>query len=148
MLLRRTFLAGLSALFLSPAARAETPMFYVDEGMALSGYDVITYFDAAGPQRGQREFAVMWKGAIWLFETNENREAFEANPRAYAPQFGGYCAYAVAQGRLLSSDPRVWRIVDGKLYLTHSPAVERVWAQDVPGHVAMAEANWPAVLYD
>ena len=123
-------------------------MFYAESGAAMSGYDVVSYFTSGGPELGQPEIAVMWKGAAWHFASHANREAFEANPRAYAPQFGGYCAYAIAQGHIVSTDPTAWRVVDGKLYLTHSKQIEQMWLRDVPGFIARAEGNWPAVLYD
>lgn len=148
MLNRRQILLGLGVLLTAPAALAETPMFYTLQGAAMSGYDPVTYFNGKGPQRGQPAIAVMWKGAVWHFANDANREAFEANPRAYAPQFGGYCAYAMAQGYATSTEPELWHIVDGKLYLTHSEPIDVLWQQDRDENIALAEANWPAVLYD
>ncbi len=89
----------------------------------------------------------MWKAAYWHFSSHENREIFEANPRAFAPQFGGYCAYAVARGYLTDTDPDTWQIVEDKLYLVHSPEVARLWQEDIPGNIALAERNWPRVLF-
>ncbi|WP_255611718.1 YHS domain-containing (seleno)protein [Ruegeria sp. SCSIO 43209] len=122
-------------------------MFYVDDGMAVSGYDAVSYFKAGAPELGQPDIALMWKGAIWRFASEENRDRFERNPRAYAPQFGGYCAYAMAKGLLSSTDPMAWQIVDGRLYLTHSEAIERIWERDVTNYIREAEGHWPAVLY-
>ncbi|TMV07892.1 YHS domain protein [Ruegeria sediminis] len=148
MLSRRILLAGLTAFLAAPAAHAETPVFYVNHGAAIGGYDTVSYFRSGGPIPGRPEYAVMWKGAVWQFASQDNRELFEANPRAYAPQFGGYCAYAVGRGYLATTDPEAWRIVDGKLYLTHSPDVARLWRQDIPGNIVLAEQNWPGVLQD
>ena len=88
----------------------------------------------------------MWKGATWRFASAANRTAFEMNPKAYAPQYGGYCAYAVSRGYTAKIEPDAWRIVDGKLYLNYSRSVRTHWAADVPGNIAKANANWPAVL--
>ncbi len=122
-------------------------MFYVDDGKAVSGYDTVSYFKAGTPERGLPDIALMWKGAMWQFASEENRDRFERNPRAYAPQFGGYCAYAMAKGHLSSTDPQAWQIVDGRLYLTHSETIERIWERDVTNYIREAEAHWPAVLY-
>lgn len=123
-------------------------MFYANDGTAIGGYDTVAYFTRGAPTMGQPDIAVMWKGAIWHFSSHENREAFEANPRAYAPQFGGYCAYAVALGYTTSTDPQAWKIVDGKLYLVHSRDIEQVWERELTGNIALAEAHWPGVLFD
>ncbi|GAB5439579.1 hypothetical protein TRM7615_00908 [Falsiruegeria mediterranea M17] len=151
MLDRRTILAcAISALTLSaPAVHAEQiQIFYADDGAAIDGYDTVSYFMGDAPMRGNPEIAVMWKGAVWYFSSHENREAFEANPHAYAPQFGGYCAYAVSRGYTVGTDPMVWQIVDDKLYLVHSSSIEKMWERDVQGNIAMAEDHWPQVLRD
>nr|WP_171173885.1 YHS domain-containing (seleno)protein [Ruegeria sp. HKCCD8929] len=148
MLSRRSLLAGLALSLVSPAAYADSPLFHAREGMALSGYDTVSYFNGGHPVPGRSDIAVMWKGAVWQFASQGNREAFEANPRAFAPQFGGYCAYAMSKGRLSSTDPEAWEIVAGKLYLVHSPQIQRLWQQDIAGNIAMAEQNWPDALFD
>ena len=146
---RRSFLAGLAATALAATAgRAQTPVYFAPAGVAIGGYDPVAYFRDGVPQLGRAGISVRWKGAEWQFESRANRAAFEANPRAYAPQFGGYCAYAMSLGQKSTADPEVWRIVDGKLYLVHSPSVARVWDADVAGNIDRAEAHWPAALYE
>ncbi|MEX0351493.1 MAG: YHS domain-containing (seleno)protein [Paracoccaceae bacterium] len=144
---RRNILAGLGALALAPAARAASPMIYSQGGAAIAGFDTVSYFVDGGPVPGQPDNALMWKGAVWHFASDENREAFEANPRAFAPQFGGYCAYAVSQGQLSTIDPNIWHVIDDKLYLIHSNNIERIWMRDPMANIELAEANWPEVLY-
>ncbi|WP_425043607.1 YHS domain-containing (seleno)protein [Primorskyibacter sp. S87] len=149
MPLRRQILASLVALpvLMTPSfVLADEPVFYSSQQSAIGGFDPVSYFMADGPQKGRSGIAVMWKGAIWHFANEENRIRFEANPRAYAPQFGGYCAYAVSQGYTIGTDPLSWEIVNGHLYLIHSPAVAERWRADRAGFIAQAEANWPAVL--
>jgi len=131
---------------LSDGVRADEPIYNAAGGAAIDGYDVVTYFTKDGPKPGDPEVAVMWKGAVWRFVSNENREKFESNPRAFAPQFGGYCAYGVSQGYVVRTDPQMWSIRNGKLYLIHDKSVWSIWQQDVPGTIARANANWPAVL--
>ncbi|WP_155147298.1 MULTISPECIES: YHS domain-containing (seleno)protein [Alphaproteobacteria] len=148
MLSRRSLIASFAAaLFASALHAQDRPVFYADDGLAMAGYDAVSYFDEGVPTRGQPEIAVMWKGAEWHFASQENRERFESNPRAFAPQFGGYCAYAMTYGSLSSTDPNAWKIVEGRLYLTHSPAIERMWDRNLTQNIRMAEEYWPAVLY-
>ncbi|WP_209504556.1 MULTISPECIES: YHS domain-containing (seleno)protein [unclassified Ruegeria] len=148
MLNRRTLLCSLSTVLLAPAVLAQdNPVYYATDGVALAGYDPVSFFDSDAPLKGVPENAVMWKGARWHFKSQANRELFEGNPRAFAPQFGGYCSYGMAMGVLKSTDPKAWQVVDGRLYLTHSPEVEEIWQQDRAGYIAMAEENWPAILY-
>jgi YHS domain-containing protein len=146
----RHLIALLFVLALTPltAARAETPIFSEDDGIAIRGYDVVSYFQAGRPIEGRTDIAVMWKGVVWRFSNDSNREMFESNPRAYAPRFGGYCAYAVSNGYLMSGDPTAWEIVDGQLYLTFNPVVHEIWNQDQAGHISQAQGHWPAVVRD
>ncbi|WP_170516471.1 YHS domain-containing (seleno)protein [Ruegeria atlantica] len=149
MLTRRFLLGAIAAALITPAATAqEIPVFYVTDGTAMSGYDVVSYFNGDAPVHGQPKYAVVWKGAQWHFATAENRDAFERDPRAFAPQFGGYCAYAMAHGSLVSTDPKAWQVVDGRLYLTHSPEIEAMWREAKTEYIRMAEAHWPVILYE
>lgn len=149
MFLRRNILASATCALLlaAPAAKAEQlQIYYANDGAAIGGYDTVSYFMAETPVMGNPNIAVMWKGAVWYFASHENREAFEANPKAYAPQFGGYCAYAVSRGYTTSTDPNAWKIVDGKLYLVHSQVVENLWERDEQQNIELAEEHWPQVL--
>lgn len=115
-------------------------------GVAVKGYDPVAYFVEGKPVKGSGKYAHKWMGAKWHFSSAENRDSFAKNPEKYAPQYGGYCAYAVSQGATADIDPHVWKIVNGKLYLNLSPSVGRIWRRDIPGYIALADKNWPAVL--
>ena len=115
---------------------------------AVSGYDPVAYFVQGRPVKGDRGFTATHNGAEYRFANAANRDAFKANPAKYAPQFGGYCAWAVSQGYTASADPNVWKIVQGKLYLNYNAEVGRKWSKDIPGHIRSANANWPRVLDD
>jgi YHS domain-containing protein len=117
-------------------------------GVAARGYDVVAYFEDGEPVPGSSEHAHEWRGATWQFASAGHRDLFAADPERYAPQYGGYCAYAVAKGTTADIDPRAWKIVDGRLYLNKSPKVQALWEKDVPGHIAAADANWPAAAKD
>jgi YHS domain-containing protein len=128
-------------------ARAESPMVNTDDqGRAIKGYDAVSYFTEGAPREGNPEISLDWMGATWLFATPEHREAFKADPERYAPQFGGYCAYAVAKGNPAQADPRIWAIVDEKLYLNLAPGVQEKWEADRTALIAGARNNWPEVL--
>jgi len=148
MLIRRFLFGALSAVVLSlPVLAQDMPVYFASDGAAMAGYDPVSYFEGDAPVRGHPDISVMWKGAEWHFASQENRERFERDPRAFAPQFGGYCSYAMAYGILKSTDPQAWQVVDGQLYLINSPEIERVWDQDQGAYIHMAEENWPAILY-
>ena len=114
--------------------------------LALDGYDPVAYFKSGKAMKGSAEQAVTWNGATWNFASTENKAAFEASPQAYAPQFGGYCAWAVSQGYTAKGDPNNWRIVGGRLYVNYNASVQRNWEKDIPGHIAKGDKNWPVVL--
>jgi YHS domain-containing protein len=112
-------------------------------GTALKGYDAVAYFKEGKPVKGKDEFRHDWMGAKWYFASADNRDAFAQNPEKYAPQFGGYCAWAVSQGYTAAIDPTAWKIVEGKLYLNYNKEVQQKWESDIPGHIKKAQENWP-----
>ena len=116
---------------------------YQHGGFAIRGYDAVAYYQQSAPVKGSPQFSYQWRGATWLFASAENRDRFQADPERYAPEYGGYCAYAVSKGRTASIDPEAWKIVDGKLYLNYSRGVQKKWEQDVPGNIVKADKNWP-----
>lgn len=120
--------------------------FVDDAGLAIRGTDPVAYFAEGAAISGRPEFAYSWRNATWQFASAENRDLFAANPEQYAPQYGGFCAWAVSEGYTASIDPEAWRIVDGRLYLNYSQGVQRQWEQDIPGNISRADENWPGVL--
>jgi YHS domain-containing protein len=128
------------------AGKIVTGGFFVEDGVAIKGTDPVAYFTENAPVQGSEEFAYEWQGATWHFSSAENRDKFAANPEQYAPQYGGYCAYAVSKGSTAPIDPGAWKIVDGKLYLNFDKSVQEKWEKDIPGYIEKANANWPGVL--
>ena len=142
-----TLFASLPVLAaLASTVRAGTPGIYADDGIAIDGTDAVAYFTQGKPVAGSPHITHDWMGVTWRFASQENRAAFAANPEAYAPQYGGYCAYAVSEGYTASTVPEAWKIVDGKLYLNYSRGIQRRWERDIPGRIAAGDANWPGVL--
>jgi len=131
---------------LSPAFAKEPVYTGTFSSLAVSGYDPVAYFTQGKPVQGSGDHEYEWNGATWRFSSAENLNSFKSDPLAYAPQYGGYCAWAVSQGYTASSDPEVWRIVEGRLFLNYSKDVQQKWEKDVPGFIAKADANWPKVL--
>jgi YHS domain-containing protein len=113
--------------------------------LALRGYDPVAYFTVGEPQKGSQDFLVVLDGATYLFASAEHKEAFEAEPEKYLPAYGGFCAYAVARGKKYDSDPKAFKIVDGRLFLNFSRKVQKKWEKDVPGFIAEAEKQWAEI---
>lgn len=146
MIDRRLFLAaGLAAALASPALAGERQVFATN-GIAIHGYDPVAYFTEGRPVQGDPQYSVKWKGAVWQFSSAANMQAFEMDPRRFAPRYGGYCAYAMSLGAIATTVPEAWTIHEGRLYLNFSTAVRTHWSEDIPGNIAKADANWPAIL--
>ncbi len=130
------------------ALRGRDPVDPVNKdraGVALKGHDPVAYFEQGQPVKGHSQFTHSWMNAKWRFSSQQNRDKFAADPAKYAPQFGGYCAWAVSQGYTAPIDPEAWKIVDGKLYLNYSKSVQRMWEKDLRRRIAAGERNWPAL---
>lgn len=140
---RRTALILGTASLVARPALANRPGVYVEDGVAIDGTDAVAYFTEGKPVPGTTEHALDWQGARWLFSSADNRAKFAADPTAFAPEYGGYCAYAVSRGYVAPTVPEAWTIVDGKLYLNFSLSVRDRWSKDIPGNIAAADANWP-----
>ncbi len=144
---RRTAITALAATALGASmGHAMTPETFTRGGLAISGHDPVAYFTQGAPVKGQSVHALIWNGAEWRFASAANRAAFDQDPTAYAPQFGGYCAYAVARNYTAKTEPDAWHIHEGRLYFNYNKRVRTLWRRDVPGEIARGNANWPAVL--
>lgn len=126
---------------------ASTPV-YAEGGLAIQGYDPVAYFKQSKAVAGEQAHSMQWNGATWLFSTEKNLAAFAVDPAAYAPQFGGYCAYAVASGYTAKTDPTAWHIEQGKLYLNFDAATQQDWLAGIRDNIEAGDTNWPAVIND
>ncbi|HEY0680072.1 MAG TPA: YHS domain-containing (seleno)protein [Chitinophagaceae bacterium] len=124
-------------------AMAQKSEIFVKNGAAIRGYDPVAYFTAGKPVKGDSKFTFSWKGANWQFSSSRNLELFKANPEKYAPQYGGYCAYGMANGYKAPTEPDAWSVVNGKLFLNYDEDVQKTWNKDRPGYIKKADANWP-----
>jgi hypothetical protein len=147
----RQVLSGLFAatlLSLLPSLAAGQPAKRVSAGpdkVAIKGYDTVAYFTEGRARKGTAEFEHVWNDARWQFATAGNRERFAADPERYSPQFGGFCAWAMAQGMLIEADPEAWDVVDGKLFLKMSHTAREEWRQAGARAVADAARNWASL---
>ncbi len=143
------FLAALSmsTVWISVPAFAAEPAIYTSwkNNIGAGGYDVVSYFSGV-PAKGKAEFTADYMGAQWQFSTQANLDLFETNPKAFAPQYGGYCAWAVAKGKLAKGRPQHWTVEDGKLYLNFNKKIKARWEKDKSTFIMQGDANWPAIL--
>ena len=127
-------------LFATAATAGDTNLSF--RGIAIQGHDPVAYFTDAKPVPGDANITASHDGAIYQFASEDHKAAFEADPARYAPQYGGYCAYAAAQGAKASVEPEQFTVFDGKLYLNFNADVRQRWNQDRAGYIEKADAYW------
>ncbi len=129
--------------FAACTTKAElNPINTTAENVAIRGFDTVSYFTAEKAIEGDPQFSLIWKGAKWYFSSAENRDLFSKFPEKYAPQYGGYCSYAVGRGYTANGDPKAWKKVDGKLYLNYNEDVQKMWEQEQADLINQADQNW------
>ncbi len=119
---------------------------YQPNGIAIRGYDTVAYFTEGKPVEGRDEFTTEWQGASWKFSSQEHLDLFRTNPEKYTPQYGGYCAYGVAQNNLVKIEPDQWTIHNDKLYLNYNAKLNREWKLDIPGYIKTADERFESLL--
>ncbi|MBF4246242.1 YHS domain-containing protein [Vibrio anguillarum] len=141
-------LLGLLLLFVSSVSLAEDEIYTSFlSNKALSGYDTVAYFTEGEPVKGSSDFSTLYKNAQWYFSSKENLELFLNNPNQYAPQYGGYCAWAVSEKNdFAPGDPNQWAIVDDKLYLNYDKKIKTLWDANQAVHIQQADKNWPNLI--
>ncbi len=144
---RQTFTIGLLSLFVTGTALADPPIAAVntEHGLAIKGYDPVSYFTTGKPTPGLAQFATTYKGVIYRFASAENCDRFVAAPEQFLPQYGGYCAYAISLNRIADIDPDEWAIVNNKLYLNNGFLAQTLWSVDKSGNIVKGDQNWPRV---
>lgn len=142
----KRLLITFSVLFSLPALAVDQINTTLFGNLAIEGYDPVAYFTESRPVKGSSDFQYEWKEANWRFSSAENLALFKAKPEQYAPQYGGYCAYAVAKNTTASIDPTQFTIVDDKLYLNYSKSVNNKWLANRDNFIVDADQNWPAIL--
>lgn len=143
------FAAFMTSGWSSSAWAADKPSIYTAKrsNVAVGGYDTVSFFSGQ-PVKGDSQFSYTYKGTQWHFTNQGNLDMFKENPEVFAPQYGGYCAWAVATNKTAKGDPRQWHIKDGKLYLNYNARIKKKWLKDTDGFIYDANKNWPNVLKD
>ena len=146
-MLRKTILAlGLFWLAANSALAADAIRTTWVGNLAVEGYDPVAYFTENKAVKGSKDFEWEWGDANWRFSSEENLAAFKLDPEKYSPQYGGYCAYAVADGKTVGIDPEAFDIVDGKLYLNYSKKIQERWKGDRDNFISKADEVWPTLI--
>lgn len=127
---------------------AQAQVLINNKGIAVDGYDLVSYFQNK-PIKGLTQYAVKFKSATYLFQTEANKKLFISNPSKYLPMYGGYCAYAMGfDGSLVEIDPETYKIIDGKLYLFYNAYFNNTktkWDKEEKSLKRKADSNWKLV---
>ncbi len=115
------------------------------DGVAISGFDPVAYFTDREPVAGSATYAVRWRGTVWHFTSAENARLFRSEPERFAPQYGGYSVYGMSRARAYRANPRVFDIIDGKLYLSRNSRVREIWQRNPKGYIGSADSQWARV---
>ncbi|MES2647975.1 MAG: YHS domain-containing (seleno)protein [Bacteroidota bacterium] len=124
---------------------AQKAEIFQKEGAAIRGYDVVAFFKEQKPVKGLTDYATQWKDATWRFSSQQNLDSFKVSPEKYAPQYGGYCAYGIADGHKAPTETNTWTVLDGKLYFNYNQEVKSTWDKDRPGYIEKANRNWEKI---
>lgn len=135
-----TLLIFIAMVMLSPAYAADTA-----PAVALSGYDVVSYFTKGKAEKGSAQHSHIYKGAEYHFSSDEQKAMFIASPEKYLPQYDGYCAYGVTVGRKLEASPEAWKIVNGKLYLNLNKDFLADWSKNADQSIAEGDDQWELI---
>jgi len=139
-----TFILTLS--FIQATFADEGPTYTNKKGFAIKGYDTVAYFTEKMPVQGSEEFSYSWNHGVWLFANKMNMELFKANPEKYAPQYGGYCAFAAAKGSFAKVDPTQFTVLNDKLYLNYNARIQKKWTKKRDEFIQLGDQNWPELL--
>ncbi len=135
-----------SVLLLVCGAVLAKDAYFTHRGAAIRGYDAVAYFTEGRAVEGDAGRSLEWRGVEWRFSSAEHLAMFRKAPERFAPQYGGYCAYAASQGYLASVDPTAWTVHEDKLYLNYSHGVKRKWEKDMRTYIRQGDANWPELM--
>ncbi len=127
---------------------AETPPVQMisQNGIAIFGYDVVSYFRSGDARLGIPIFTVEYGGHIWQFESEFNMKVFQEDPERHLPAYAGFSATGIAEGYAAAGDPEVWSIKDGRLFFFFTPSLRNRWLQDPKGMIRRADRNWTMLM--
>ncbi|REL26403.1 YHS domain-containing protein [Thalassotalea euphylliae] len=138
----KTMTASLLLAASSMSFAADIDMNADANDLAIKGYDPVAYFTMGKPVNGDINYTATYKGAIYRFSSESNRDMFRADPAKFAPQYGGYCAYGVTRDKKFDTDPTAWRIIDNKLYLNLNKSVQKAWLENTQAFINQSDESW------
>ena len=127
---------------IASAGNAPVAPINTRDGLAIKGFDPVAYFGSRQPTKGSSHYSLELNGVTYRFSSADNLQRFKSNPTKFAPQYGGYCAYAMSLNRIADIDPARWAIVDGKLYLNNGFVAQSLWSLNKRSHIESADKNW------
>ncbi|PWQ95680.1 YHS domain-containing (seleno)protein [Leucothrix arctica] len=113
-----------------------------DNDVILSGYDTVSYFTKEAPVQGKSDISAVYNGAIYHFTSEDNRDAFKADPAKYAPQYGGFCAFGTSISQKIPVDPTIYEVLDGKLYVQSGAKAMELWVPEKVSRITSADKIW------
>ena len=129
----------------SPALAANSINIDSSNDLAIHGYDPVAYFTESKPVEGKPKFTIEHQGNKWAFTNEKNMKAFQDNPDAFIPQYGGHCAYAASKNAIANTDPFAWTIHNKKLYLNYSIGTRELWLKERDANIVAADGYWPTL---
>ena len=144
--MKNILLSVLLSVFSISAVSAKSLVNVDKKGVGIREHDPVAYFTENKAVKGSPQFQSSFEGVIYYFASAENKATFDSNPAKYAPQFGGFCAWAVSRGYTAPIDPNAFQIVNGRLLLQYSLRVRKDFSQDPEGNLRQADANWPGIV--
>lgn len=133
---------SLVLITISVTAFSQEGVFSNTDGVAIKGYDPVAYFTSGKAMQGKDQFSYEWSGTKWKFDSQANLDMFKADPKRYAPQFGGFCAYGCSENHKSPTDPNAFTIVNNKLYLNYNLKVKEMWIKDTTTRIVSANTYW------
>lgn len=122
----------------------------IENGIALSGYDPVSYFISNKPKIGGKKINVIYQGAIYQFSSQKNKDTFIKHPTKYLPQYGGWCAFAMGEyAKKIEVNPKAFKIVNGKLYLFYNSLLNntlKIWNKNEKKLIVQADKNWKKLI--
>ncbi len=140
-----SFLLVLSVFSIYAAGDYDSIIYVKDANLALEGYDTVAYFKNNKPVKGSNQWKTIYKETVWFFSSEKNLNLFQENPDIYAPEYGGYCAWAMNEGELAPGKPEYWDIINGKLYLNYSRSTRKKFLADLDSMISNADSKWPEI---
>ena len=141
----RTLLLITTLFTFSAMAEDDAIKTGIFSNVTIDGYDTVAYFTQGKPVEGSDKFETTWRDATWRFASQENLDLFKQDPTKYAPQYGGYCAWAMSEGNTAGIDPDAWHIEDNKLYLNYNKSVQKEWFKNMKADIVSADKFYPEI---